>query len=367
MRMRAITALLVSLATSHTMAEVQSDVIGQARMKTPEATWVMAAYYGPHYIFDLANGEMQGMLPLTEYTPAVEPNLERGEIYAAESYYSRGSRGKRTDIVNIYDMQTLSSIAEIEIPQKAAALSFRQYIGLLDDSKHLTIFNMTPAQSVSIVDIIERKFVTEVSTPGCALVMPMRGRSFMQLCGDGTLQLISLDENGKESGRSRSAVVFSVEDDPLYDRPVATDSGWLLLSFEGQVSEAIIQDDKISLTKPWSILSEEDKADTWKPGGGQILAYHKKLDLIFTLMHQGGAYTHEHDGDEVWIFDRKAQRRISRIKLPAPANNIHISQNEDPLLAVNDHENKLHVFDVRTTRLVRTINEVAGAGLLQGF
>jgi len=46
MRILANTALLVSLATSHTMAEVQSDDIGQVGMKTPEATWVMASYFG---------------------------------------------------------------------------------------------------------------------------------------------------------------------------------------------------------------------------------------------------------------------------------------------------------------------------------
>jgi methylamine dehydrogenase heavy chain len=368
MRIRGIAVLLVSLAAFQAMAQVQPDVIGQEQMKPPEATWIMAGTFArPHIIFDLASGEMQGMLPLSVFTPAVEPNMDRGEIYAAESYYSRGSRGERTDIVNIYDMRTLSSVAEIEIPQKAAALPFRQYIGLLDDGKHLTVFNMTPAQSVTVVDIAERTFVTEISTPGCALVMPVQGSSFMQLCGDGTLQLISLDEEGMESGRSRSDVFFSVEDDPLYDKPVAMGNGWLHLSFEGQVFETSSKDGKIALSEPWSILNEEDKTDTWKPGGGQILAYHKNLDLMFTLMHQGGKDTHEDAGNEVWVLDRKAQRRISRIKLPADASNIFISQTEDPLLVVNDPEFNLHVFDVRTTKLVRTINEVSGDGLLQGF
>jgi hypothetical protein len=46
--------------------------------------------------------------------------------------------------------------AEIDIPDKAAALRIRQHIGLLDDERHVVVFNMTPGQSVSIIDVVDR-------------------------------------------------------------------------------------------------------------------------------------------------------------------------------------------------------------------
>ena len=96
----------------------------------------------------------------------------RKEAYLVESWYSRGVRGTREDVLTVIDMNDLSVKAEIDIPDKASALSFLNHIGLLGDQRHVTVFNMTPAQSVSIVDVIDREFAGEISTPGCAIIMP---------------------------------------------------------------------------------------------------------------------------------------------------------------------------------------------------
>jgi methylamine dehydrogenase heavy chain len=368
MRTNRIAGFLLALCAVPVLSQVKPETIGQEEMQAPGPHWVMAkSFFGPHYIVDVATGEMHGMLALTDYTPSVQPNLERGEIYAPESYYSRGHRGERTDVITVYDTQSLAVIDEIKVPNKLAALPFRQYVGLLDDQKHLAAFNMTPAQSVSIVNISSRKFVTEISTPGCALVMPSEDRGFMQLCGDGTIQLISLDKKGKETARARSQVIFNIEDDPIFDKPVPLGGGWLLLSFEGNVREASLQKGNIVVSKSWSLLSEEDKAENWKPGGGQLLAFHENLNLIFTLMHQGGVDTHEDPGSEVWVFNRASQRRIARIPLETATVNIFVSQKDEPLLTTAGDDRKLHVFDVRTNRLLRSIDSIAGEGLVQGF
>ena len=91
---------------------------------------------------------------------------------------------------------------------------------------------MTPAQSVSIVDVRDRRFVAELSTPGCALIMPVEDRGFLMMCGDGTLQLVRLDRNGEESERVRGDVFFSVEEDPVFDKPVRTDAGWKIAEMQ---------------------------------------------------------------------------------------------------------------------------------------
>jgi methylamine dehydrogenase heavy chain len=89
---------------------------------------------------------------------------------------------------------------------------------------------MTPAQSVSVVDVVDREFAGEISTPGCAIIMPTGDRAFMMICGDGSLQYIELDANGAETGRERSKAFFSVEDDAVFDKPVLTDRGWARLN-----------------------------------------------------------------------------------------------------------------------------------------
>ncbi|HAE19790.1 MAG TPA: hypothetical protein DCG41_11280, partial [Verrucomicrobiales bacterium] len=124
----------------------------------PEPSWFLAkGTLGPAYLFDSETGEMQGLLSITPWTPSIIRHPTRKELYAAEVHYSRRTRGTRNDILSIIDHSSLSGVAEIDIPDKIASLAFPQYLGLLSDSRHLTIFNMTPAQSVSVVDVLNRQ------------------------------------------------------------------------------------------------------------------------------------------------------------------------------------------------------------------
>ncbi len=361
------------LISSSSFAQINPETISESVMAPPQPTWLMVHDgLGPAYIFDSATGVMHGLLSLSGFTPAVQTNLNAAEIYAAESYYSRGTRGERTDVVTIYDLASLSAKAEVKIPNKIAALPFRQYIGLLDDNRHLGVFNLTPAFSVSLVDVQARTFVGEISTPGCVLIMPSPERSFLQICGDGSLQLIRVDENGQEIERTRSKPFFDVEEDPVFDKPIPTQDGWLLTSYHGKVFNVSVRDGDISISKPWSMLSvedeTEDEAEKWRPGGGQFIAYQQAQDLMFVLMNPGGDFAHDSAGTEVWIFNRSAQRRVGRIKLEHPGRHLFVSQNKEALLTVTGEDRQLHVFDVATMKLVRSIAEVGTApGLLQGF
>ena len=85
-------------------------------------------------------------------------------------------------------------------------------------------------------------------------------------------------------------------------------------------------------------------------------------------MNPGGDFAHDSAGTEVWIFDRSAQRRVGRIKLEHPGSNLFVSQNDEALLTVTGEDRQLHVFDVATMKLVRSIAEAGfSPGLLQGF
>lgn len=225
MRVTLVTALSVTLSLTVTSAQLQPQTVGRETMSEPGENWFISKTQMGAYIYDGMTGEMQGLLSLSNYTPAVEPYAPRQEFYAAESYYSRGVYGVRTDIVAIYDFANLSPVAEVEIPKKIAVLPLRGHIGLMGNGRHLAIFNMTPAQSITIVDVEARTFVGEISTPGCAMIMPVADNDFLMICGDGTLQLLQLDDDGNESNRVRSGQAFVVEDDPVFDRPVPTSDG----------------------------------------------------------------------------------------------------------------------------------------------
>jgi hypothetical protein len=111
----------------------------------------------------------------------------RREIYQAETYYTRGTRGERTDIVSITDALTLQPKGEVVIPPKRCEhTSWVAGSALSDDGRFFAVFNMNPGTSLSIVDVIERRFVAEIDTPGCSLVYAAGPRRFLSLCADGT-------------------------------------------------------------------------------------------------------------------------------------------------------------------------------------
>jgi methylamine dehydrogenase heavy chain len=238
----------------------------------------------------------------------------------------------------------------------------------MGDGRHVAVFNMTPAASVTIVDVIDRNFVDEVSTPGCALIMAVGNNDFLMICGDGTLQLIQLGDNGEESNRVRSDEFFSVEDDPVFDRPVPYNGGWLMVSHEGLVYHATVDGDDIEISDSWSILSDEDVEEKWRPGGSQMKTVHEGTGLMYILMHQGEQYTHHDPGTEVWVYNLVDQRRIARIELDEEVSHLMVTQETEPKLIMPGKDRQLHVYDATKMTLDHTIEDAGpGPSLVQDF
>ncbi len=361
--------LLPTLQPPTLAAQIQPETISNKTLGDPEASWFIAkATMGTSFVFDATDGSMLGTLSTNPFTPAVERHPVRAEIYAAESHYTRRTYGTRNDILTVFDHANLAPIAEIDLPDKIGSLNFAEYISVLGDQRHLTVFNMTPAQSVSVVDLEARKFVGELSTPGCALTMATGERGFLMMCGDGTLQLIRLDDKGAETSRVRSKPFFSIDKDPVFDQPVLTRQGWQMVSFEGQVFTVATQDDEITISKPWSLLTEADREDKWRVGGGQIMGVHHALDLLYVLMHQGGVDTHEDPGTEVWVFSRSSRQRIARLPLAKPSRSILVTQDEQPrLIASAAEEPTLDIYDARKLVHQQTVELGMVVGLLAAY
>jgi methylamine dehydrogenase heavy chain len=369
MRVTVSTVVCLLIVSASVRADIAAETITTSAMATPQPSWFIVYAWGRSaYIFDADDGQMQGLVSVSNYTPALQPNLARREFYAVESFYSRGDRGERTDILTIFDMATLTQKSEVAIPQKSESSIYRRHIGLLGNNRHVAILNMTPGQSVSIVDIEKQEFIGEIATPGCSTIMPVETNSFLLICGDGTLQLIRLDDDGKEANRSRSDVFFSVNNDPIGDTPVATDSGWLFQSYGGIIYEASVDGDRVEITASWSLLDPSDVAEGWRIGSDEPMAHNHEHGLLYTLMHVGTLDERDEPATEVWVFDRQQQRRLVRLELETPVHNIMVTQESAPKLLLLDEEAAVSVYDAIRLKKLRKIDEVGSyAGTLQGF
>jgi len=326
-RIAMLAALLTSLGASGAIAEPEPEPIGVVRSLPerpgPHWFWLTDLILHRTALFDADSGDMLGSISGGTagvgfiVAPVFSP--DRKEIYIAESYYSRGVRGDRTDVVTVYDARTLQPQHEIPIPPKRA----EYYPGnaanaLSDDGRFLAVFNLTPMTSLSIVDVQARRFVGEVQTPGCSLVYAAGPRRFFMLCANGSALTVTLDDEGREQAVARTAQFFDPNKDPLTEKAVRRGNEWLFVSFEGQVRAVDVSGPELRFAEPWSLVDDADRGASWRVGGGQHLALHAASARLYVLMHQGAPDTHKNPGTEVWVYDLAAKRRVQRIEVTNP-------------------------------------------------
>ena len=369
MRVVVFITLGLTLWSPFARSQLAPEQAGVETLPELGKNWVIGNTRNGAYIYDADTGEMQGLISLSAHTASFEVDRARRQVYAPESYYARGVHGERTDVVTFYDFDNLSPVGEVEIPKKIAVLRFRRHVGMLGDNRYFLVFNMTPAQSVSVVDVESRTFVGEISTPGCAMIMPVAQHDFLMICSDGELQLIRLDENGAESSRERSKRFFKVLEDPIYDRPFRTADGWLLMTHSAQAYNVTVDDDDIEIGNAWSLLGKDEKDQEWRPGGNEFGTIHRATGLLYLLMHKPEKeYTHNDPGTEIWVFDINAKRRLERIELENPAYSLYVTQSDEPKLIVSEEEGGVKVYDALKLTLERTIDDPGpGAAFFRAF
>lgn len=349
-------------------AEVQPDPL--VRQDLPAGTrahwvWVNDVVFhhmvdGKAFLIDGDNGNMLGMLSTGLNFGNVLIPGDGSAIISPETYFSRGARGSRTDVVTLYDPRTLDPIQEIVIPPKrVGSIPMRATTALTDDDRFLLIYNFTPAQTVSVVDLDARSFVGEIDIPGCALVYPTGPRSFFSLCGDGTALAVRLDEAGTVTASERTPRLFDPERDPVTEKAVRDGGTWLFASFAGDIVPVEIGDAGPRAGVRWSLTSAQEREAQWKPGGMQHLALHAGSRRLYSLMHQGGPDTHKDPGSEVWVYDLASRERTQRIVLTGPLTSIAVTADDEPLLfGLFIGAPELRVFDARTGAALRTVGEV---------
>ena len=320
-------------------------------------------------------------------------SADHREIYLAETYYARGVRGERTDVVTVYDAATLHPVEEITIPPKRA--EYFPGVGanaLSDDGRFMAVFNLTPSQSLSIVDVKGRRFAAEIATPGCSLAYAAGNRAFLMLCADGTALRVAVDDEGQSRSVERSATFFDAQKDPVTEKAVRRGKEWLFVSFEGIVHPVDVSGDMPRFGETWSLFTDDDRRASWRIGGAQHLAVHAASGRLYSLVHRGGADSHKAAGTEIWVYDLARRQRVQRIPalnplasfvrvqaglgrlsgwflqrvLPNPGIDlILVTQDEHPvLLAAGQIPPTVTVHDALTGEVVNEIPEVGIGGSL---
>ena len=330
--LRFLTLVLVltaaALSAAAARADLPAETTGQVEQLTlpPHAHWVWVAdlVLQRTSLIDVDAGRFLGLLNGGYGTVMPLFPARRPEIYLPATYYSRGTRGERTDTVDIYDLATLAPVGEVVIPPKratnAVALS---HAALSDDDRFLAIFNWTTGTSLSIIDVEKRTFAGEITMPGCSLVYAAGPRRFFSICTDGSVFMVTLDDDGHESARARSQAFFDPKADPVTEKAVRYGNKWVFVSFDGIVHTVDVSGPDVRFGEPWPLLSTADHEQSWRIGGMQHLAVHQRSGRLYALVHRGGPDTHKEPGEEVWIYDLAAHKRLSRVELRNPGLTVY--------------------------------------------
>ncbi len=360
--------LAAALTAGPAAAQLKPEPLTTATLPaaSPHWVWVNDIVFhhmadGKAFLIDGDAGKMLGMLSTGFGFTGLKLLPDGSAIVSPETYFSRGTRGTRTDVVTLYDAKTLNQLGEIGIPAKRAGhLPMTSASGITDDGRFLLVYNFTPAQTVSVVDLKSRKFVAEVDIPGCAEVYPTGPRSFFSLCGDGTAFQVTLDDTGKPAARSRSAKFFDALKDPVTEKAIRDGNTWLFATFAGDVVPVEATASGLKALTRWPLTTAAERQQNWKPGGMQHLAIHAKGRRLYSLMHQGGPDTHKDPGVEIWVHDLAAGgKKIQRIPLEKPLTSIAVTSDAKPLLfGIHIGMPELRVFDAISGKLLRTVAEV---------
>lgn len=292
-------------------------------------------------------GQMGALLQATK-TP---------ELYVAESFYSRRTRGERTDTITIYDTQTLGYKEEIVLPggKRGQFVTQKNAFQFTDGERLGLVYNFTPAASVTVVDLPARKVLNEIPLPGCSLMYPTGKRGFSTLCANGTMMTFNLDAQGKESGRSTTAAFNTIDEDPLFMKTALIDGVTYFVSFKGRVQPVDLRGETANPAEAWSLVSVEERKDNWRPGGWHVLS-GDTAHRLYVLMHKDGQEgTHKNGGGEVWVFDTRKKKRMQRIELATHGISIEVTQGTKPYMAVVNANMEVDVYDLASTKVLQTI------------
>jgi methylamine dehydrogenase heavy chain len=362
----ALSITLIGLGNAH--AELPADSgIGQTTLPfppEPHRAYIVDVEFdnfvtGRVVVVDPDKKKMLGMVS-TGFAAPSTLSRDGKYLYSADLFYSRGTRGTRTDVLTAWNSSTLSPDWEVVIPSKRIqALTQRYSLGTSSDDRFVYVFNFTPSTSVTVVDSKAKVVAGEIAMPGCVLNYPVGKRRFAALCGDGNLQVVTLNDEGKEIARSNTAF-FDPNAEKLVERAYAVGDTYYFVSTTGTVRGVDFSGDKPKIIPAWELVTDAaDKKAGWAPGGWQLITVAPKLNRLYVLMHDAHEPMKWEDPSTViWAFDLKTHKRVGTLEAPNPIWSLNATNDDKPLLLGTNISGGLEVFDLKSGKHTGTMEGI---------
>lgn len=346
------------LAASAFGAQVSEEVTVAAPLRPdPHRVYVLdtspaTATDARIHVVDGNDGALLGQID-AGYIPGVAIDAARRRTYVATTYFSRGSHGARTDVVEATDNATLAIERETVLQPKRAQVAPELYdVSLSEDGAWLYVVNATPSTSVSVIDTKASRLASEIDTDGCVLAYPSGQRQFTSLCESGKALTVTLDRSGKELSRELSHTWIDVANDPVFANPSPEHGRYWFLTFSGLVRQLDFAHRPPDLGPGFFLATRQEREALWRPGGWQPSAVHAGSRRLYVGMHRGREGSHKQAGTEIWVFDLKTGKRLARWNLadralPAVIS-IAVSQDDHPLLYGLTEDSRLLAIDAFT-------------------
>ncbi|WP_072380528.1 amine dehydrogenase large subunit [Novosphingobium sp. NDB2Meth1] len=289
---------------------------------------------------------------------------DRGELYTTETFYSRLTRGERTDAITIWDSATLQPKGEIVLPggKRQQSVTYPHLFQLTNGGKWALVANFTPAQSVTVVDLAARKVLNEIDLPGCAQIYPTGTSGFTSLCADGSLFSVTLDANGAAASSKSVPKVQDIDNQPLFSTPAMVGTTAWFVSFHGMVQGFDLSG---PVAKPlpgsFSVGTADGGSPEWRPGGWQVINSDAAGKLYVLMSPYGKEGTHKDGGTEVWVVDPIKKARTLRIALKGQTLAIAVTKESTPHLVAAQASGAIDIYDAATGAFVRSLGATVAA------
>lgn len=285
---------------------------------------------------------------------------ERSEIYAVETFHERGTRGKRTDVLTIWDKSTLSPKGEVVWPKPIRFMGMPQHYAMLtlNDNRWLAVANFSPATSVTLVDLDKQEIISEIPTPGCVFTYPNGDMGFNSLCSDGRFLSTELNADGSVKQQVRTEPFFDSDDTPIHERTVVIGNTAYFPSLAGLMHPVDVSGPVAKVGEAWHLVPESERAEKWLPGGLDLIDADD-LGRLYILMHPDGSNdSYQGGGPEIWVYDPAKKQRVARIALKEWGVALAVSRGKEPwVMVTNPTDMSTEVYDGLTGEFIRKITD----------
>ncbi|MCE2390841.1 MAG: amine dehydrogenase [Proteobacteria bacterium] len=285
-------------------------------------------------------------------------SLARGELYVGESFFSRGNRGDLTDVLSIYEGASLRWLGEVVLPgtKRFQVVPQKAALQLTGDARFALVFNFTPASSVTVVNLDERRVANEIDLPGCMLTYPFGESGFATLCGDGSLRALTLDVRGRVVRDQRTEPFNDIDGDPQFMKAAWVGRTAYFPTFGGSIRPLDLTGPRPEVRPSWPLESSLESApEGARPSGWQVISADAN-GLLYVLMRtRAGPGEHKSGGQTVWVVDPVRRRVPDIIPLVSEGYSIEATRGEKPLLVVTNIGMQMDVYDPRSHTKLRTI------------